>query len=154
MSYWIIPHAHQCGGLDNMCLQINNYPAGIITKLYFRKRSEHASTSILPGLLFTVNSPSPNILIYLKYINMQHVIILINTCQEEASYLKTLTYDSNWILPSNTQTHEPHLNISYVIYFYLHIKIENIFMHCWPRRIVHNVFPHSFNFKFPYLGVL
>ena len=65
---------------------------------------------------------------------MTHVIILIYTCQklistlsEEASYLKALTYGSNWILPSNAQTHARHLNISYVINFYLHIKIENIF---------------------------
>ena len=58
---------------------------------------------------------------------MTHVIILIYTCQklistlsEEASYLKALT-------GSFHQTHARHLNISYVINLYLHIKIENIF---------------------------
>ena len=41
----IIPHAHQCRDLGNMRLQINNYPACIITKLNFR--SALVPTSIL-----------------------------------------------------------------------------------------------------------
>ena len=32
----IFPHADHHGGISNMRVQINNYPAGIITKSYFR----------------------------------------------------------------------------------------------------------------------
>ena len=34
-SYFVIPHAHHRGGITNMRVQINNYPACIIMKSYF-----------------------------------------------------------------------------------------------------------------------
>ena len=93
---------------------------------------------------------------------MTHVIILIYTCQklistlsEEASYLKALIYGSNWILPSNAQTHARHLNISYVINLYLHIKIENIFyaLLTISLRIVRNVLFFHYSFVLLYAGL-
>ena len=48
---FLILHAHQFGGLSNMCLQINNYPACIITKLDFPFCSAHAETAIFPVLI-------------------------------------------------------------------------------------------------------
>ena len=34
----LIPNAHQCDGINDMRLQINNYPSCILTKLYFHFR--------------------------------------------------------------------------------------------------------------------